>query len=232
MKQIELTPLTDIEAERLAPVMRSVVANNKDELLCRNFVGVMERYHRQSGEESIEWIKRAQNEQRLGRLGAFILKLGGEFAGLGTIYPDLQLTRLRLPVRRAYGSVPSPWPVKVTYRLASPNVTAWLDGDADHESLTQAYSRLLVKAASLKTNGTVPWTLEPENAPHFIHEAIQQAGLVQQRLGRFDDQETISVPGYSWLYATVDEYRLRSSRIDRLLSTMSTKPSGPSGSWA
>ena len=199
MKEI-LVDYTQFKPSELAPQLHEVVQDNEVLLRARNLLGVVNRYG-ESIELAEQNVRRGQANIENGITQHYaVVNEAGNVVGSASIYPDLRLRKLHLPIPPAL-AVP---PLAVTYKYANPNIHAWTDVD-EEEVLVGAYRQL----ANMNTirepyDGeptNVPWTIEPSRSPKNIHTAIKMAGLIKVAKRLFDDGESrTKVPPISSLY--------------------------------
>lgn len=199
----ELVPYTDLSSESIARELHEAVMLSEPVLRARNILGPISRYG-WGLELGIQNVEKGQHEHDLGEIGRYaVMSDAGNIVGAASIYPNLSLRRLRVPV---------PPMLAVEYPQATPNIHAWTTGDT--ETLAQAYSRLRDLAHKKIRNqqvpppnpantlkGLIPWTIEPVSSPQYIHDALLRAGLTRNASQRFDDGESRRhIPPLSTLY--------------------------------
>lgn len=203
-----LTPITEVdslEASRSLLVSLNLEGNQRL-LRSRNFGGVLQRYgdNLTDGQRNFE---QAQELHATQRLGAFVVRNSqDELVGMATIYPQLGLKKLMLPLP----PVLARGPVSRSYEYDA-NISAWAIGPNGREVLRTAYKDAATIAMSglfryAKADNRKPfiWTVEPTDSPHFhfVDKVIREAGLTpENRPGLYDDQESRKrIPPISQLY--------------------------------
>lgn len=209
---IELIPYSDFEEPReLAQQLHEAVVDNRLLLGQRRLFGPTLRYGGDL-DTATENVEKGQREHRAGILGHFaVIGDYGDVVGSASIYPDLRLRRLRLPIPAglAFGRL------AVKFDYATPNIHGWLG--YDEGNLTDLYSQLLRlsrdgvyhkaigEAALLRPwhNGSA-WTVEPSHSPHEIHRQIEASEIEKVATGRYDDSESKhKIPPKGTLYADI-----------------------------
>lgn len=220
-----LVPVTEWSADDLSKQVMNLVAENEQLLRQRYLVGVLRRYGEKAA-NPIGSIENAQHNHEDGALQAFtVISETGKLAGMATIYPDLQLTRLRLPIPRGVsdqvaevstiGKLNVRRSTQIVARLlkqnetflpfANPNVFAWT-GSSHKKYLSLAYRGLMARVRDLphQQAGLQPYTIEPNRSPAWVHTSIVLAKLLPIARGWFDDQESRRLsPPRSTLYTTL-----------------------------
>lgn len=209
----ELHPYTEFDSTELAAQLHKAVTASESLLRARNINGPIARY---GGELAIgiQNVEKGQEEHTYNELGHFaIVGDSGDIIGAGSIYPNLKLRKLRLPLPPALAEKR----LSVYFTYAKPNIHAWIDDDQG--DLAEVYEELLEtsRADQYSTNIVrvegdftrdkrtgVAWTLEPLRSPKSIHTAIQASGLDKITTSRFDDGESrLHIPPRGILYADI-----------------------------
>lgn len=209
---VELIPYSEFNSSRdLAIQLHEVVASNKPLLQERKLNGPIIRYGG-SLRQGIEKVEKGQREHIAGELGHFaVVGDSGDVIGSASIYPDLMLRKLRLPVPPvlAFGRL------AVGYPYATPNIHAWVaDGEGD---LTDVYKNLVKLSRDMKYRQRMnkpefvnpwhvgsAWTVEPKSSPKEVHDAIKATTLSKVATRRFDQGESrLRVPPRGTLYAKI-----------------------------
>lgn len=211
-----LIPYTKFDsASELALQLQFAVKASQNHLEARNILGPNIRYGGDL-DTALENVEKGQAEHDDGKLGHFaVISEMGDVVGAASIYPELKLRKLRMPIppRAAIG------PLAVDFSYASPNIHAWA---TDEDVLSAAYQGLvaIVRSGAFKSRvigsgqekewsrgQSNVWTLEPTRSPGSIHEAITAGtGLVKVATRRFDDEETagLHIPPRATLYAELN----------------------------
>lgn len=209
-----LVPFTEFEsAVELARQLHEVVTNNIPMLEARNLLGPISRYGSNDSIRAQEKVEKGQREHQAGTLGHYaVVGDSGDVVGSASIYPDLPLYKLRLPVPAGIARRAEPF-LAVRYSYASPNIHAWADDSEDvlaqtYEELTQLANtppsyHPLSGTPYAKEPFNTTWTLEPARSPKYIHDAIvASSGLQRVAKRRFDDGEDgRTIPPRGTLYA-------------------------------
>ena len=196
-----LSPITDFKADELGPRLAELVESNRKLLIARYILGPLDRY---CDVETAELsVMRAQEiHEDPDNTQQIFVPVGAEGnpEGVATIYPDLELKRLRLPIplglpdqstikwlRTKSGMldtlVGKSWWDDLSN--ATPNLTVWTN--ANHEELlTIAYKEL----ENMHYSGVRPWTIEPIRSPKYVHRAIRATSMKPIAERWFDDQES------------------------------------------
>lgn len=212
----ELVPYTEFDSAELATQLHEGVHSARGLLEKRNINGPFARY---GGEirAGIAKVEKGQEEHISKQLGHYAI-VGdlGDVVGAASILPTLALRKQRLRMRAGVARrLPL---VSRSYPHASPNVSAWTNGNMD--ALADAYRDLvaiadqpkyvspLSGASQVKEPFNVTWTVEPINSPVEVHEAIvARSGLEQIVVARFDDGESGKrIPPKSMLYINYAKY--------------------------
>lgn len=212
-----LVPVTEFAPAELAPRLVELVAANKSLLTARYILGPLSRYTSEQTAEAA--VVGAHQLHRAGTQEIFVVRgESGDPEGIATVYPRLELKRLRLPIplgvpdqrlikwlRRHFQLADKAAQLRwwVSLPFATPNLTAWT-GTQEEALLARAYQELDARVGSSADGASErPWTIEPRRSPSYVHEAIGMTSLAliaKHRL--FDDQESrAAVPPLSTLYA-------------------------------
>lgn len=210
---IELRPYTEFDSAQLAAQLHEAVVSSESLLRQRNINGPIARY---GGELAlgIQNVEKGQEEHYYNELGHFaIIGDSGDVVGAGSIYPDLKLRKLRLPLPTALATKH----LLVKYPYAAPNIHAWVNDEQG--DLTEVYTDLLEASKATQyctdivrvkgdfTDGKRPgiaWTLEPRRSPKFVHDSIQASRLKKVATRRFDDGESKRrIPPRGTVYAAI-----------------------------
>ncbi|HSH55629.1 MAG TPA: hypothetical protein VK983_02265 [Candidatus Limnocylindrales bacterium] len=200
-----LQPYNEFDPEDLAGQLHRLVHASREALEARNLHGVVARYGL-SRELAEAKVRKGQVDHLDSHIGHYaIVNSEGEVRGSGSVFPNLPLYRLHMPVppRIAFG------PLKqIDYRMAT-NVAAWTVSE-DQELLSAAYSELCGSTVTGKTPEQLDhavWTTEPLTSPDINHEAITTAGMAMVMTGRFDEGENrYSIPPRARLYAWISDH--------------------------
>lgn len=225
-----LHPYTDFETNELAAQLHQAVQFNAPLLAARNIQGLIKRYGEdlETAQENVEKGKR-DHAQGIGHYA--IMSDSGDVVGSASLYPDLPLHKLRVPLPIGIARhIPG---LTVKYPAANPNIHAWTTLQDD--LLPKAYRDLLNLSGGVagfeplsgmpmaKEPFTTTWTFEPHSSPKDIHVAIMESGLKMAAIGRFDDGEVAkSVPPEGVVYANLHSLwrtphgRLKELRTGRL----------------
>lgn len=225
---VELRPYTEFDSSRdLAMQLHDTVIANKPLLQERNLNGPIVRYGG-SLSQGIEKVEKGKREHTAGELGHFaIVGDSGDVIGSASIYPDLMLRKLHLPIPPvlAFGRL------AVEYPYATPNIHAWAaDGEGDladiYASLLKLsyhkkyHQRLKKPETANPDHGGSAWTVEPKSSPKEVHEAIQTTVLDKIVTRRFDQRERrLFIPPRGTLYATIHNAWLTSRGEQKELRT-------------
>lgn len=207
---VELRPYNELDTDELAADLHEIVGSNRDLLASRRLLGVISRYacsddRKVSIENAKAKVAKGQRETEAGTLMHYALvDASGEVSGQASIFPDLQLIRSRVPLHpRVLPSV-----LKKDYPHANPNISAWTVRDKP-ELLSEAYRTLRdMTLEPIPYSGIrdIPWTIEPNSAPSFVHDAIMSSGLERVTPGRYYEGEGGMVVPRSTLYAATSEW--------------------------
>lgn len=207
---IELVPYSDFDnPEDLAQQLHEAVLDNWSLLKQRKLSGPIFRYGGDI-DTATEKVEKGQREHLSGELGHFaVIGNSGDVVGSASIYPDLELRKLRFPIPPvlAMGRLATRLP------YATPNIHGWIGYDED--GLTEVYKQLLklshqqpyhrnVTQTNLLTpwHGGSAWTVEPAKSPHDIHRMIRASKLQKVGTRRYDEGESkLKIPPRGTLYA-------------------------------
>lgn len=221
-----LVPVTAYDTPDLADSLRELVHNNRGLLLQRHIVGPIVRYggSPQLTSSSVERLKRSCDKGTLEAFAIVVQPHETAIRGMATIYPNLELGKMRLPLPAGIPKHPRyghyvDW-MRVTYPYAMHNVQAWTDGLAEEMHapgwppgalLARAYRDLVSYADEGNSHSMGrTWTIEPARSPAYVHGAIANSGLTEIAEGRFEDNEVNTrIPPRSILYANTDVRGLR-----------------------
>jgi len=178
----------DLEQNALYARLATQHPATRQVLYRRNLIGVMSRHVDPA--ISLESAYRVKGRMMDGELGAFIIRVNGGWAGVGSVMPNLRLTRPShdfgaklLPARVLRAT-----PLGEVVEVAGPNISAWLDagklGEEHDVVLRKAYEGLR-KSELADGQG---WTIEP--ACSAAVDAIMASGMPKEGgPEHFDDQE-------------------------------------------
>lgn len=221
-----LVPVTAYDTPDLADSLRELVHNNRGLLLQRHIVGPTERYggSAQLTSSSVERLKRNCDNGTLEAFAIVVQPRETAIRGMATIYPNLELGKMRLPLPAGIPKHPryghyAGW-MRVAYPYAMHNVQAWTDGLTEEMHapgwppgalLARAYRDLVRYAAEGDSHSMRrTWTIEPLRSPAYVHAAIADSGLTKIAEGRFEDNEDNKhISPRSILYANSDVRGLR-----------------------
>lgn len=205
----EVIPLGKIiengELTRIALSLNTHLKNpaTKGLLQTRHLLGTIRR-HGGSVSGSEQAVTTARQLHTASKLGVYALKADSKYVGMATVdpYPVLRKQVTSIPPKYALG------PLKQTIEVSGPELTAWVapgHGPDGLKNLTEAYKVLRTPfgvaadmyAKYANENNSAPidalaWTIEPQDAPQWIHSAIRHAGFINERqnIGCYDDGET------------------------------------------
>lgn len=218
---LEIIPLGNIvengELTRIALTINSLV--NKEQtrqfLQSRHLLGVIAR-HEGRVSNSEQAVSSARRLHTSGKLGVYVLKQEARYVGMATVDPSPVLRKqiIAVPPKFAFG------PLSRAIELPGPEVSAWVapgHGPAGLNNLTQAYRELSVPNGIAKKQfeqfadtqpdandeGMSAWTIEPYDAPQWVHTAIRRSGFDTdaRHAGLHDDGESKKyAPPMSRLY--------------------------------
>lgn len=167
----------------------NAVANsalNLAHLYERGFVGVLNRHHLKSPEESAAVLTRARHLSEAGEFDAYVLidPHNDRAVGMATLIADLALwrQRLRLPARLTRNSY-----LGTKIDNLGANAAAWVDVRAEDPDL----GRLSSVYNYLRESKPRTWTIERVTQA-IVHHALFEAGYVVRTDlpdARFDDYE-------------------------------------------
>lgn len=147
-------------------------------------------------------LRRAQEHQKDGKHDT-LLALDTQTnatVGVGASIPVLPLRRLSIPIFPYPPLLKVPGIIQETGGVTGANVTAWVDNRRKSwlEETAAFYDELRQEAAVTSDS----WTVEPNRtATRGLHDALNQAGFIDQTEGYFDDAELNShVVPYSTLF--------------------------------
>lgn len=192
LTRIAMTVNTNIRKERTQQLLHS-----------RHLLGVVRR-HEGRLSNSEQAVSAARRLHTTGKLGVYVLREQATYVGMATVDPEPVLRKqiIAIPPKFARG------PLSHGVELPGPEVTAWVSpghGPSGLNNLTEAYKALRTPygiagdmyARFANENNSAPidvhaWTIEPLDAPQWIHTAIRSAGFVPEgsKPGYYDDGES------------------------------------------
>lgn len=205
-KTIPISHITDFDKQCLlaGSINRSVREPNFNETLRkRHLLGVIGRHTGKLTKSELS-VFEAYKAHNSGIIGVFTLESAGVFVGMATVdpKPTLRKQRFNLPPKFAYGPLSSEVPFN------GPEITAWIDPSKyllAEGHLSRVYAQLkdpnglaerqfdIFNVLHPELTGPVQaWTIEPLDAPSWIHRAIKRAGFNHSptNTGIYDDGES------------------------------------------
>jgi hypothetical protein len=205
---LELIPLGNIigngELTTIAIQLHDRISRSETKRLfqSRHLHGFIKR-HGGDAKGPEQKITAARQLHTAGKLGVYVLKDSKQYIGMATVDPNPVLKKqvFSIPAKFARG------PLSTDVDLPGPEVSAWVSpghGPTGQNNLATAYEQLSDTDGIASTlhskfieqhhfdEAIRPWTIEPHDAPQWVHTAIRRAGFLYegQNAGYYYDAES------------------------------------------